>query len=159
MHTRRRRPLKGGDASVRLYRSSSNSTQRSRSQVSGLGLSERQLGLLTQGLRRTLQKQKYKDMLERNGNLCIHTKFPMVNRQTQFMVALTSPGLDDMEEQIVILIVLSPYKKRQINIQERLISIASLLDKEGILHDYKQVKHREPILQMLETILDVPVCA
>ena len=83
----------------------------------------------------------------------------MVNRQTQFMVALTSPGLDDMEEQIVILIVLSPYKKRQINIQERLISIASLLDKEGILHDYKQVKHREPILQMLETILDVPVCA
>ena len=62
MHTRRRRPLKGGDASVRLYRSSSSSTQRSRSQVSGHGLSERQLGLLTQGLRRTLQKQKYKDM-------------------------------------------------------------------------------------------------
>ena len=65
MHTRRRRPLKGGDASVRLYRSSSSSTQRSRSQVSGHGLSERQLGLLTQGLRRTLQKQKYKDMADK----------------------------------------------------------------------------------------------
>ena len=98
-------------------------------------------------------------MLERNGELCIHEDFPMVNSQTQFMVALTNSELDVMEEQIVIMILLSPYKKRQINIQERRISIANLLDREGILQGFKQVKNSNRILNVLEKILNLPVCA
>jgi len=93
--------------------------------------------------------------------LCIQKEFPRVKPQKgEYVVVLADSDVKDMTEQLVIMITLRPYNKKQpVQIEERPNSIATLLDTDGVLTGYKRLKPvlAAPILNLL--VNHVRACA
>jgi hypothetical protein len=101
------------------------------------------------------------DLEERLGNAsCIHKAFPRVNEEkTKYVVVLVDPAIqDDLKEQTVVMITIQPYEQDPVSITERNISIANLVDKEGILPKMKPMRSRRLMLQMLQQALGIQRC-
>ena len=74
---------------------------------------------------------------------------------SEMIIALVNPDVDIMDEQVVIMIKVS---NRPIEIEGRTISVANLIDRDGILAGYRRLTHNKPLLAVLKNVLSLSVC-
>jgi hypothetical protein len=94
------------------------------------------------------------------GGVCIHNEFPRVNMAKQeYMFVFSKRSIENDKIQRVIMIALRPYNKGQpIQIEERQISIAALIDEDGVLVGYKTMEDAGPIVNLFTKYMN-PACA
>lgn len=137
--------------------------QSRRSRFSLYDLRAQQLGLLKQSLFKYMRDNPMiMNRMKRKG-ICIHYEFPRVNMAKQeYMIVFSKRSIDNNKIQRVIMVALRPYNKEQpIQIEERKISIATLLYPNGVLVGYEQVddiRHRQPIINLFANYMN-PACA
>ena len=148
-----RRVIRGGSSGENVVRLLESPQTRSRSRSSPRPAYR---------IKRALESHR-DELKGRLGNTsCIHKAFPRVNKEkTKYVIIVADSEIqDDLEEQTVVMITIQPYEQNPISITERTISIANLVDKEGILPEMKPMpaKSRRLMLQMLQRVLDIQKC-
>jgi len=77
----------------------------------------------------------------------------------EYVIAFSKKSIDNDKIQRVIMVTLRPYNKEQpIQIEERPISIAALIDEDGVLVGYKRMENSWPIVNLFTTYMN-PACA
>lgn len=138
-----------------------NQSRRSLSQQMSLyGLGPNQLEFLEHTLSKYMKRNRRIINRLKKGGVCIHNEFPRVNMAKQeYMIVFSKKSIDTNKTQRVIMVALRPYNKEHpIQIEERPISIAALIDEDGVLVGYKTMEDAGPIVNLFTKYMN-PACA